>query len=101
MGVVVMKWSGWLLGRRWWKSWQCKRNLRWRGRRGDWLWWFLSSARRWVDEGGSVVVVHNGSEVVVAKEVARREDEDDNGKKNGGKADFSSTLAFNFLMLRT
>jgi len=38
---------------------------------------------------------------VVAKEVARREDEDDNGRKNGGKADFSSTLAFNFLMLRT
>jgi diphthamide synthase subunit DPH2 len=61
----------------------------------------LSSARRWVDGGGCVVVVHNGSEVVVAEEAARREDEDDNGRKNRGKADFSSTLACNFLMLRT
>ena len=37
----------------------------------------------------------------MAKEVARREDKDDNDRKNGGNADFSSTLAFNFLMLRT
>ena len=35
----------------------------------------------------------------MAKEAAMREDEDDNDIKNEGKASFSSTLAFNFLML--
>ena len=66
-------------------------------KKGRLLWRFLSSERRLVDGGGCVVVVHNGSEVVVAEEAARTEDEDDNGRKNRGKANFSSTLACNFL----
>jgi len=35
VGVVMMKRSDWLFGRSWLKSWRCKKNFWWRGRRGD------------------------------------------------------------------